>query len=585
MKRAKGISARLKALDKLLRDGRPRSALETACIQRQRSDLDEGHKRGLKWDEDAAERSVAFCGLLKHWKGKWSGMAFKPEPWQEHGIFAPLFGWKREEDGLRRFRTGYVEVARKNGKTFCGAMLGLQGLVADGESGAEVYSAATTRDQACGLFNDAKRCMSNRLRQIVKPWQFSITFEPLNGTFKPLSSDHDSLDGLNISRAVIDELHAHKNRGVWDVLLGAVGARSQPLIVAITTAGDDDKTICGEVRNSLAIPAALENADDSFFTFITCAEEGDDWLSPETWRKANPNLGVSLYEEFLDNLARQARVSKAAENNFRRKHLNQWVTGASEWINPTVWAKNRDTDPPNLEGRECFIGIDIGMRDDFAAVGRLFPERIEIGKDNTLPARAGKVGEPPPVEMEAEPVRAKYKVRKAFVDVTLWVPENGRRDVQQAPLVNWIDQGLVTVAGGNSTDFDAIIAQVHEDARRYDVRQIAIDPHNARQLGNALVEDGFEVFEFIQNTHNYHEPTVEFAVLAAEGLMRHNGHEVLAWMIRNVRLRSRNGYVMPWKDKCPEKIDGAAALLMAMGAAMFCEIEPSWNFQPGSLAL
>lgn len=574
MKKCRGTSARLKALERLLRDNRPRSALELAGIHRQMRDLAEGHKRGLVWDEAEAKRAVEFCGLLKHWKGKWAGTQFKPEPWQEHCIIAPLFGWKNE-DGLRRFRTGYIECARKQGKTFLGAMLGLQGLVADKENGAEVYAAATTRDQACGLFNDAKRCMGNRLRQLVKPWQFSITFDALNGFFKPLSSDHDSLDGLNIHRAVIDELHAHKHRGLWDVLLGAVGARTQPLIVAITTAGDDDKSICGEVRNQLAIPAITSETggDDSFFAFITCAEADDDWLDPASWAKANPNLGVSLYLEFLENLARQARVSKASENNFRRKHLNQWITGASEWIAPVAWAKNRDEVLPNLEGRECFIGIDVGTRDDFAAVGRLFPERIELVR-STDEEKANEAADANLPSGVVQP-RAQYKIRRAFVDVTLWVPENGRRDIRQAPLVNWIDQGLVQVAGGNSTDFDAIIQRIHDDAATYDLKQIALDPNNARQLGNELVSEGYDVFDFAQNTRNFHEPTTEFAVLVAEGLMRHSGHDVLAWMIRNVRLRSRGGYVMPWKEKSAEKIDGAAALLMAMGAAMFSELEPS----------
>lgn len=569
MKRAKGISARMKSLEKLLRDKRPRSALELASINRQKNDLDEGYKRGLVWDEDAAVRGVEFFSLLKHWKGKWAGLKLTPEPWQEHCIIAPLFGWKLELSGFRRFRTGYIEQPRKQGKTTIGAGISLQGLVADQEPGAEVYAAATKRDQACILFNDAKRCLGARLRQMVKQYQLALGFETLNGWFKPLSSDHDSLDGLNISRAVIDELHAHKDRGLWDVLLGAVGARSQPLIVAITTAGDDDKTICGEVRNQLAIPAlnGAADADDSFFAFIACAELEDDWMDPETWKKANPNLGVSLNIEFLENLCRQARASKAAENNFRRKHLNQWITGASEWISPVSWASCKSDEPPVMDGRECFIGVDIGTRDDFAAVGRLFPERIVIQ------SRGEQADSDAPENNDDGDVlkKARFKIRRAYCDVTLWVPENGRRDIREAPLVNWIDRGLVQVAGGNSTDFDAIFEQIERDAERYDVKQIAIDPNNARQFGSDLTEMGFEVFNFRQNTLNYHEPTIEFGVLVADGMIAHPGHDVLSWMIGNVRLRSRNSYVMPWKEKCPEKIDGAVALLMAMGAAMFCD--------------
>lgn len=564
-------SARLKALDKILRDKRPRSALEVQCIQRQIRDLETGHRRGLVWDEESAKRAVSFFGLLKHWKGKWAGLPLKPEPWQEHCIIAPIFGWKFES-GLRRFRTAYIEEPRKQGKTTKAAAFGLQGLVADNEQGALVYAAATKRDQACILFNDAKRCMGSRLRQMVKTFQWALTFDPLNGSFKPLSSDHDTLDGLDISRAIIDELHAHKDRGLWDVLVGGTGARTQPLIVAITTAGDDDKSICGEVRNSLAIPAlSVEpGTDDTFFTFIACADIEDDWKDPATWHKANPNLGVSLHEEFLENLCRQAGASKAAENNFRRKHLNQWITGAQEWITPVSWSKCRIETPPELDGKECFIGVDVGTRDDFAAVGRLFPERVgvEAPKQKT----ESEISE---ADVEAQSRPAAFRVTRAHVDVTLWVPENGCRDIRQPPLVNWIDRGLVRVAGGNSTDFVSIMDQIHKDAKRYDVKQIAIDPNNTRQLGQDLVAAGYQTFDFTQNTRNYHEPLTEFGVLVSEGWLTHCGHDVLSWMIRNVRLRSRNNYFMPWKEKSAEKIDGAVALLMAMGAAMFCDLEPA----------
>lgn len=542
-----------------------------ACIHRQVRDLDAGHRRGLVWDEEAAQRAVSFFGLLRHWKGKWAGLPLKPEPWQEHCIIAPLFGWKFES-GLRRFRTAYIEEPRKQGKTTKAAGFGLQGLTADGEQGAEVYAAATKRDQACILFNDAKRCMGPKLKQMVGTFQSSLTFDPLNGMFKPLSSDHDSMDGLNISRAIIDELHAHKDRKLWDVLMGSLGARTQPLVIAITTAGDDDKSICGEVRNQLAIPAIGEepDTDDTFFTFIACADLEDDWKSPTTWRKANPNLGISLHEEFLENLCRQARVSKAAENNFRRKHLNQWITGASEWVTPVAWAKCRAVEIPKLEKRECFMGVDIGTRDDFAALGRLFPERILIEKQPEKPAEEKTEADAAP-----QPERAKYRIQRAYADVNLWVPENGRRDITQPPLVNWIDQGLIHVVGGNSTDFAAIMDQIREDAERFNVKQIAIDPNNTRQLGQELVSAGFEVFDFIQNTRNYHEPLTEFGVLVHDGKIGHNGHAVLQWMIGNVRLKSRNGYYMPWKEKSAEKIDGAVALLMAMGTAMFCELEPT----------
>lgn len=572
-RRAPGVDARLLALEGLLESPRPRSRLETAGIRRQMLDLEEGHRRGLIWDEEAASRAVAFFSLLKHWKGEWAGEPFRLEPWQDHGVIAPLFGWKRKEDGLRRFRTAYCELPRKNGKTTLAAGIGLQGLIADGEPGAEVYAAATKRDQACILFEDAKQCLGRHLRRLVELFAHSITCKALSSSFKPLSSDYDSLDGLNLHRAIVDELHAHKTRKLWDVLVTSPGTRRQPLIAAITTAGDDETSICGEVRNQLALGVLEGKPDhnDTFFAWISCAETDDDWMDPQTWLKANPNLGVTIKEDYLAEQCRNARVSKASENNFRRKHLDQWITGAAEWISSTNWARCRQAKFPDLSGREVFEAIDIGWRDDFAALGRVFPERIAIDTvESTAPAlgtmaeQIAKAGQMP------EPRRAQWKVRSAHVEVELWVPSHGKRDIHQPPLVNWIERGLVHVTPGNTTDTDAILAQVQRDVQKYQVREIAIDPNNARQLGNDLEAFGIPRFEFWQSIRNYHEPCMEFATLVANKQIHHDGHEVLAWMIKNVRLKQNSaGYVMPAKDKSPEKIDGPVTLLMAMALAMF----------------
>jgi phage terminase large subunit-like protein len=255
--RDKAIDDRLKALDVLQADGRPRSKAEILCIERQRADLLTGHERGLVWDESEAVRNVRFAKLLKHWKKPFTGMPFVLEPWQEQLTIAPLFGWYREktraDGGRRRFNTGYKEVPRKNGKTTESAVIAAQGLIGDMEDGAEVYATATMRDQAVILFNDVKNMVrqSPDLMKRVQIWAHAITCEQLNGSFKPLSADHNSLHGLNVSRAVIDELHSHKTRDLWDVISTATGTRLDPLVFAITTAGFNRSTICWEQHEYL----------------------------------------------------------------------------------------------------------------------------------------------------------------------------------------------------------------------------------------------------------------------------------------------------------------------------------------------
>jgi phage terminase large subunit-like protein len=578
VRRAKGVSARLRALERLLKNKRPKSKLETLCIQRQMSDLETAHRRGLAWDEDEARRNVDFFGLLKHWKGEWAGKKITLGDWQEHCLIAPLFGWRRE-DGTRRFRIAYFEMPRKQGKTTIAAGLTLQGAIADEEAGAEVYTAATKRDQALICFNDAKKCMGPELRRVTKQFAWSITCPDLDSFIKPLSSDHDSMDGLNTHRAIIDELHAHKTRGLWDVLDTSTGARRQPLLVAITTAGVDRQSICWEQRKlAVAVLEGKPDHRDSLFTFIACAEDADDWQDPETWKKANPNFGISVKPEKLDEACFAARASAAAENNFRRKHLNQWVGSESRWIDSTEWAACRLAPFPSLEKREMFGAIDLGWRDDFAAVGLVAPERVSIAAvaeqsaaDDVMEA-AGK-----------EPLATvRSRITRAWVDGHVWVPEEGRRSIDEAPLCNWIRQGLVTVTPGNTTDWRAILSYLLQAAERYELREVALDPNNARQAGVELVSAGIPTFEFWQTARNYNEPSLDFAALVAGKLLHHDGNDLLSWMIGNVVMRADpRGYVMPRKDKSLEKIDLPVALLMAYARAMFTEV-PSfyWESHP-----
>ncbi|GAH39281.1 unnamed protein product, partial [marine sediment metagenome] len=303
----------------------PAGRLVRLAVERHVRDLVEGPKRGLHWDRQAAQHAIDFFGFLKHSKGEWAGQPFLLEPWEQWLLWM-IFGWKRA-DGLRRFRTAYIEVARKNGKTTWGAGLGLYLLVADGEPGAEIYSAATKREQARLSHGEAVRMVrsSRALSRMVGVVKDNLHIRATASKYEPLGADANTMDGLNVHAAIIDELHAHRNRRVVDVLETATGARRQPLICEITTAGSDQTSICYEHHEYARQILEGTIDDDSWFAYIACLDEEDDWLDEEAWKKANPNLGVSVKLDSLRRTAQKAKRLPAAQNAFRRLHLNEWT--------------------------------------------------------------------------------------------------------------------------------------------------------------------------------------------------------------------------------------------------------------------
>lgn len=530
---------RLDALERLLEDGRPRSVLETASIRRQMLDLATGHDRGLVWREDEAQRAVNFCKLLRHWKGDHHGQSFVLEPWQEHAWIGPLFGWYRA-DGNRRFRGGYAEIPRKNGKTSAGATLTLQGLLADGEAGAEVYAAATMRDQATILFNDSQNMarQSPHLMKHLQMWKHSITCSANNGTFKPLSADHNSLHGLNISRAIVDELHSHKTRDLWDVLMTATGARRNPLILGITTAGYDRSSICWELHEYTRKVNEGAVEDDSWFGFIACADPEDDPFDPVIWHKANPNLDISIKSDYLRQESRKAKESPSYENTFRRLHLSQWTEQSVRWLPMNAWdACKADFNEEDLRGEPCFAGLDLASTRDVNSLVLYFPERHCV-----LPY--------------------------------FWVPkeahdEAAARDRRQ--VMNWANKGLIRTTEGNTTDYATVIRDIGELATKFDIQKLAYDPWGpANAMVQTLQAEGFDrLEEYRQGYSSLASPTKELERLVIGGKLKHNGDPVLRWMASNVTVKQDPaGNIKPDKSKSSDKIDGIVALIMALGLSM-----------------
>jgi phage terminase large subunit-like protein len=355
----------------------PACQLVRQCVERHLRDLETASERGLHFDRASAEHALRFFGFLRHTKGEWRGQVFQLSPWQAFIVWA-LFGWKRA-DGTRRFRLAYIEVPRKNGKSEFAAGLGLLLLVADGEPAAEIYSAATKRDQAKIVWGAAQQMveLSPELDGLISHWKSSLTLaiEKWGSKFQPLGADADTMDGLNIHGAIVDELHAHKTSDVVDVLETATGARRQPLQLEITTAGFDRESICWEHHEYTRQVCEGLIQDDTWFGFIASIDDGDDWKDPATWAKANPNYGVSVKPDDLARKSEKAQHMPVAQNAFRRLHLDEWTQQNDRFIDIDLWDANAgEFTEDDLLAQPCYGGLDLSSVADLTAWVMMFPQ-------------------------------------------------------------------------------------------------------------------------------------------------------------------------------------------------------------------
>ena len=511
----------------------------TACkwvrlfCERHEKDLKSGTKRGLYFDEDEAERVLRFFDFLRHSKGEWGGQAFILSPWEQAYLWV-LFGW-RKKDGSRRFRISYLEVARKNGKSTLAAGVALYLLDGDKEPGAEVYSAATKRDQAKIVHGEACRMVraSTMLKQFITVRTDNMFVLDTNSKFEPLSSDYNSLDGLNIHGAIVDEVHAHKTRDLWDILETATGARRQPLMFAITTAGVSRQGICRELHDYLekVLDGSLE--DDSFCGIIFTLDEEDDYTDERVWVKANPNLGVSVKLDDLRDKIRKAREAPAALNAFLRLHMNIWTQAETRWIDPDAWAACGEQTPlEDLRKEPCYAGLDLSSTTDISAFVLKFP-------------------------------------RTGDALGWFWIPEDEmekreRRD--RVPFSAWVRHEYVEATPGNVIDYEYIRQRIKQVAAEFrGLREIGYDPWNATQLAIQLEEDGFNVVPVRQGFQTLSPAAKELEREIMSGELKHGGNPVLRWMAANVVLAidpAEN--IKPDKAKSAERIDGIVALCMAI---------------------
>lgn len=513
------------------------------AVQRQISDLQDGAERGLWFDEASADHALAFFRFLKHSKGEWAGQTISLEPWQQW-ILSVLFGWKRE-DGSRRFRTAYLEIARKNGKSTLAAGIGLYLLTADGEAGAEIYSAATKRDQARITHAEATRMVksSPALRARVKVYKDNLHIEGTASKYEPLGRDSDSMDGLNIHGAIIDEVHAHRTRETWDVLDTATSSRRQPLILAITTAGFDRQSLCWELHEYTEKVLTGIVDDDSWFGIIYTIDEEDleRFDQEEIWLKANPNLDVSVKREDLRRKAAKAQEMPSALNAFLRLHLNVWTQSESKWISPEVWRScGQLVDGAGLRGRTCYGGLDLSSTTDVSALVLVFPPQSE-----------GEL----------------YQGLCRF-----WIPEDSMRERSRrdrVPYDSWVRQGYIQATPGNVIDYDWILAQIDEDAQQYDLREIAFDRWGATRIVQDLEAGGMTVVQFGQGFASMSPPMRELEKLILSQGLAHGSNPVLTWMADNLVARQDPaGNIKPDKERSRERIDGMVALIMGLDRAL-----------------
>lgn len=515
-----------------------------AC-KRQLEDLKRWKKKKdpYHWEPEKGERVCKFIENLPHIKGEWANRRenLTLSPWQKF-ILTTVFGWIKP-DGYRRFKTVYIEVPRKNGKTTFSAGVGLYMLAADGEAGAEIYSAAAKRDQAKIVFKDAWHMASSE-PEFREYYGVEVNAHNINilGTaskFESVSSDGGTNDGLNTHNGIIDELHAHKNRSIFDVIETSMGARTQPILWIISTAGSDMAGICYEQREYVTKVLEKTTEDESYFGIIYTTDEGDDWKAVRSWKKANPNYGISVKPDYLKDKCAKAEEMPSARNTFLTKHLNNWVNADTAWMDLDAWAACYDPDMKleDFEGEDCWGGLDLSSKKDLTSKAKIFKKDDEyyIFMNNYLPE---------------DRVHSKDIAKSAHYD-------------------GWSKDGWITLTDGNMIDLDLVEEEIRHDLSRYSFKAIGYDPWQAAQMVGHLLNDNAPMVEIRPTVPNFSDPMKTFEALVLGKKIHHNGDPVLTWAISNVVCHvDRKDNIYPNKEREPNKIDPVIAVLTALNRAL-----------------
>ena len=502
------------------------------------------------YDKAKADRAVKFIENLCHTKGKWAGKRFWLLPWQEQ-LIRDIFGIVKP-DGYRQFRTAFVEICKKVGKSELAAAVALYLLYADNEPSAEVYGAAADRQQASIVFDVARQMVEMSPALLKRSKLMTATKRIVNygnsGYYQVLSAEVGGKHGFSVSGLVFDEIHTQPNRQLYDVLTkGSSDARQNPLHFIITTAGTDRHSIAYELHTKAVDILEGRRVDPTFYPVVYGLKDDEDWEDEATWYKVNPSLGYTVDIERLRDAYREAKQNPADEVTFKWLRLNMWVSSTVAWIPDAIFMKgNEEIDLASLEGRDCYGGLDLSSTGDITALVLMFPPRDEDEKYILLPF--------------------------------FWVPEETipqRVKAASVPYDIWERQGYLLSTEGNVIHYDFIEKFINDLAEKYHIVEIAVDRWNATQMIQNLEGDGFTMVPFGQGFASMSGPTKDFYRLLMEGQIIHGGHPVLRWMAGNVVVDTDPaGNIKVTKAKSKEKIDGIVAAIMALDRCIRNQTEP-----------
>ncbi|NHC63095.1 terminase large subunit [Alcaligenaceae bacterium 429] len=526
----------------------------TLACQRHLDEIVKSKKRDFpyKFDPAQAEKKIKLIEYMPHTKGKWAREKKKIilEPWQLFGM-ACTFGWLRKKDGLRRFRESYWEVPRKNGKSVIAAGVGLAMFCADGEFGAEVYSGATTEKQAWEVFRPA-RLMVMRTPELKALLGIEVNAGNMNrpedgSRFEPVIGNPG--DGASPSCSIVDEYHEHMADDLYVTMQTGMGAREQPLMFIITTAGANISGPCYDKRQEVIEMLEGIVPNDELFGWIWTIDEGDDWTDPKVLAKANPNMGVSVNEDYLVSQQQQAIRRARFSTTFKNKHLNVWTAAKSGYFNMAKYVADpcidRTLTLERFAGWDCVIGADLASKIDLTAMVPLFHEVID------------------------------GKIHYYCVSPTFWVPEDTVTSSDNRRMADryqsWVASGHLIQTHGAEIDYRDILAEALEINAQSPVIATPLDPHGAANLSHQLDDEGLSPITIVQNFTNMSDPMKELEAAILSGRFHHDGNPIMSWCISNVvgrHLPGSDDIVRPTKQHTDNKIDGAVALIMAIGRVM-----------------
>lgn len=551
--------------DDVVTGKRPACKWERLAVERHLNDLKRQDTADFPYvfDEVKAQRIINFGELFPHVKGKWAAQVgkanrIKLEPWQKFN-FAAIFGWVHAKTGLRKYRIVYLCVPRKNAKSVKAAIVGLYMLVEDGEYGAEIYCGATSEKQAWEVFRPAQKMaekqpafrrsygVTSHAKRLecdgpgVKPMPNGARRFPDGSRFEPVIGKPG--DGASPSCAILDEVHEHPDDTLYDTMLTGMGAREQPLLLAITTAGSNTAGPCFSIQKEVERMLQGEDNEELYGMIYTVDDPEKEWMTEEGIIKANPNVGISVDMDFLKARVKDAMRSPRKRGIVMTKHFNIWVTAKNAWLNMLEWARAADhtISADDFIGENAKLGLDLSESDDLTASVKCFRRMVD-GYDH-------------------------YYFFGRYYTTEEKAKEHDHYD-------GWIREGYLVACDGNYIDTEDVEEHIRQDAEIFAIPQVFYDPYGAADISLRLQKHcGIEAVKFAQNYTNFSAPMRDFERLLKAGRIHHDGNPCLTWMFGNVVAKeTEDGKMMrPVKEGKDNKIDGAVAALMAFTAAYIPE--------------